>query len=243
MRKIQRTNNLKVHSIFESISGEGGGLPQGAWCKFIRLQGCNLRCKWCDTEYSQEQGEGKGKTMSPQSILEKCKNHNRVLITGGEPLLQAKELVRVLQPLLERGCRVQIETNGSIEVPPPAFSSLPSIRGPIYWVMDYKCPSSGMSDKMFPIKDLVKQTKNTRMKGDLIWIKWVVADNEDLEFALDRIGEMVYEHGNVTPHLISPLDGKGGMLQEIIKTTKQRRLSALNQITFSVQMHKIFNLP
>ncbi len=241
MRRMQRTNNLKVHSIFESISGEGGGLPQGAWCKFIRLQGCNLRCKWCDTEPSQIQKQGK--TMTPKDIGEACKNHSRVLITGGEPLLQAKELVRVLQPLLERGCRVQIETNGSIEIPPPAFSSLPSIRGPIYWVMDYKCPSSGMSDKMFPIKDLAKQTKNTRMKGDLVWLKWVVADNEDLEFALDRIEEMVYEHGNVTPHLISPLDGKGGMLQEIIKTTKQRRLSALNQITFSVQMHKIFNLP
>lgn len=241
MRKIQRTNNLKVHSVFESISGEGGGLPQGAWCKFIRLQGCNLRCKWCDTEPSQIQKQGK--TMTPKEIEEACKNHSRVLITGGEPLLQAKELVRVIRPLLERGCRVQIETNGSIEIPPPAFSTLPPVRNPIYWVMDYKCPSSGMSDKMFPIKDLVKQTKNTRMKGDLIWLKWVVADNEDLEFALDRIEEMVYEHGNVTPHLISPLDGKGGMLQEIIKTTKQRRKNVLNQITFSIQLHKIFNLP
>lgn len=233
---------LKINEIFESISGEAGGLPQGTWCKFIRLQGCNLRCKWCDTKWSQN-GKEMASAMPPQSVINSCKRANHILITGGEPLLQAEGLVEVIDALLKQGCQVQIETNGSIEIPPPAFSALPFIRNPIYWVMDYKCPSSGMSDKMFPIKDLTEQIKNTRLKGDLVWIKWVVADDQDLEFALDRIEKMVCTYRDVAQHLISPLDGKGGNLQEIAAKIKRRRSDLLNYIIFSVQLHKLFNLP
>lgn len=77
---------LKINEIFSSIQGESSyaGLP----FTFIRLTGCNLRCSYCDTQYAYEDGED----MSIDKILSKVKDFGiaRVLITGGEPLLQPK---------------------------------------------------------------------------------------------------------------------------------------------------------
>ena len=82
---------MQVTEIFRSIQGEStyAGLP----CIFVRLTGCNLRCVWCDTEYSFYGG----KSMSVEEILEVVSDFsdsgnrrrvNLVEITGGEPLLQ-----------------------------------------------------------------------------------------------------------------------------------------------------------
>jgi len=231
---------LRVHSIFESISGEAGGFPQGTWCTFIRLQGCNLRCKWCDTVPSQNIGEGT--RMYPEEIVAACGDQKYILITGGEPLVQSKALVPLLKLLLKQGRQVQIETNGSLEIPPRFFDELPFVRPPIFWVMDYKCPSSGMSDKMPWIPALIKQIVNARKQGDLVYLKWVVADKNDLDFALFRIRQL-RGGGDHTKHLISPLDGGGDKLTEIAEAIERENADLLNHIIFSIQLHKIFGLP
>jgi len=103
---------LKVSEIFFSIQGESSyaGLP----CVFIRLAGCNLRCKWCDTTYAQ--GYDEGEALSIEQITDalnkfKCR---LVEITGGEALL---------------------ETNGSV--------NLEMVDANIIKIVDVKCPSSG----------------------------------------------------------------------------------------------------
>ena len=244
---------LNINDIFESISGEAGGFPQGSWCLFIRLQGCNLRCKWCDTEQSQRVrkigGGNEGTIMSVPEIVEKCQGYDRILITGGEPLCQARSLAVLVKALLKQGKQIQIETNGSIEIPifeipPEYFTVFLSPILPIFWVMDYKCPSSGMSGRMPSMESLSRQIENAHRQGDLVYLKWVVADKEDMEFALDGIKQLTYLYHNPVQHLISPIHGEGAKIGEVIERIKQENDPKLfNRIIFSVQLHKLFNLP
>lgn len=105
MRKIE------VNEIFDSIQGEGfwSGLP----VSFVRLQGCNLRCSWCDSRRTWDKGVGR--MMSTQEILYQC-GREVIVLTGGEPLLQdgVEDLIFELQRY-ER--KVHIETNGTIYRP------------------------------------------------------------------------------------------------------------------------------
>lgn len=94
---------LWVNEIFDTIQGEGpyAGTP----ATFVRLAGCNIRCTFCDTDYSFQSID------SVDNIVGKC-NHILVVITGGEPFRQnIHELVR---SLLHAGHAVQIETNGTL---------------------------------------------------------------------------------------------------------------------------------
>lgn len=252
---------LKIHSIFESISGEGGGFPQGTWCKFIRLQGCNLNCSWCDTKTSHKMTLGE--LMSVEKIVKSCEDSKYILITGGEPLLQRFGLYRLLQILVAQGKHVQVETNGSCLIAPISQSISSLVRPSIHWVMDYKCPSSGMSHKMLSVPELARQIWDILYQGqDRVYLKWVIADKTDLEFALNKIKqlntmsgiqqlristatEQIALQGEIIPHLISPLDGSGEKLKGIIEQIKQNPeySKLLNSLIFSVQLHKLFNLP
>src|SRR3972149_1070797 len=92
---------LNVSELFRSIQGESSfaGYP----CTFVRLAGCNLRCRYCDTSYAQTPGED----MSLDAILERVDHFgtNLVEITGGEPLLQ-EETPQLAVALIERGHQV-----------------------------------------------------------------------------------------------------------------------------------------
>lgn len=218
---------LRLHSTFASISGEGGAIPQGTWTRFIRFQGCNLECSWCDTKSAQ--CSNTGTLVDIQEVLEQCKEKH-VIITGGEPLEQKEALVTLVCALLHRGHLIQIETNGSKEI-----LSIPSVA----WVIDYKMPSSGMMPKMLPIRTLVKES---RAANSEIYIKWVVADDEDMHEALRGIRQAVLMR--VPPNiLLSPLDGNGGRIPALVDMIRENDPELLGRITFSIQLHKIFNLP
>lgn len=111
---------LQVHSIFETIQGEGpyAGYPS----TFIRLAGCNLQCVWCDTSYT---GYTK---MSVEEVLSKVKGHKLVVITGGEPLRQ--KIALLIEALHTKGHLVQIETNGTIYDEDVAFSGATIVVSP-----------------------------------------------------------------------------------------------------------------
>lgn len=97
---------MKVNEIFYSIQGEGhyAGTP----AVFVRLQGCNLKCKFCDTNHSA------GKEMSNVMILQEVQKYPAkvVIITGGEPLLQ--DIEPLVDTLQKHRYKVNIETNGTI---------------------------------------------------------------------------------------------------------------------------------
>ncbi|MCF8032778.1 MAG: radical SAM protein [Desulfarculaceae bacterium] len=136
------------------------GLP----CVFVRLSGCPLDCAWCDTAYAKAPGE----MMSLPEITKKVERHGvgLVEITGGEPLVQlaAPELMAGLS---EQGYTVLLETSGAISIAP--------VPEAVHVIMDIKCPSSGMAERMhWPNLSLLREHHQ---------IKFVLAGREDYDYA------------------------------------------------------------
>jgi 7-carboxy-7-deazaguanine synthase len=156
---------MEISEVFFSIQGEGVdiGLPT----VFVRVSRCNLECNWCDTTYSWEPGEER----KVPDIVEEVMSYGvkRVCISGGEPLLQADEVTQLVEALEAEGCEIAIETNGSIDI-----ELVP--RGPLtHFIMDLKCPSSGMQDR-----NLFTNVAN--MRSDDV-LKFVIAHQEDYIYA------------------------------------------------------------
>lgn len=155
---------LIVNEIFRSIQGEStyAGWP----CTFIRLTGCNLRCAWCDSTFAYHEGQRK----SVAAVLHEVKKYplDLVEITGGEPLLQP-QVASLCEHLVQLGARVLMETNGSINI-----DKLP---GAVIRIMDIKCPGSG------EVKAMDWDNLSRLKKSDEV--KFVIADREDFDFALD----------------------------------------------------------
>ena len=102
--------SLEVCEIFYSIQGEGPKI--GKPVVFLRLGGCNLKCKWCDTKYAWNYVDNE--SMTNKKIIQEIKKYpcKNVVITGGEPLLQQEDLKSLLDEL--KGYAFELETNGSI---------------------------------------------------------------------------------------------------------------------------------
>lgn len=175
---------LKINEIFKSIQGET--TFQGVPSLFIRTTGCNLRCKWCDTEYAYH--EGTDHTVEEiLKIVDKysCKY---VAITGGEPLIH-KETPILAEHLIRSGYKVLVETGGSMDI---------SVLHPdILKIVDIKCPSSGMTEKMFwqNLGHLSKQDE----------VKFVIADYEDYLWGKSIIE--TYKLSGMCTILLSPAFG------------------------------------
>jgi 7-carboxy-7-deazaguanine synthase len=162
--------SLKVNEIFYSIQGESSyaGFP----CVFVRLAGCNLRCSWCDTGYAREEGE----EMDIASILKRAEEYRCPLveITGGEPLIQ-EETNELVRRLLDKGFRVLLETNGSMDV---------SVVDPrCVKVVDVKCPSSGESGR--------NDFRNFERLTEKDEIKFVIGDRTDYDYACNVVRQIL----------------------------------------------------
>ncbi|MHC1741925.1 MAG: radical SAM protein [Syntrophobacteraceae bacterium] len=178
---------LRVSEIFHSIQGESSyaGWP----CSFVRLSGCNLRCSYCDTRYAHDEGT----VMEVSEILQRvdAQSCDLVEVTGGEPLLQS-ETHRLVRELADRGRRVLVETNGSMDI-----SELDP-RSVV--IMDVKCPSSGQSH----CNDLA----NLGRLRPADEVKLVIGDREDYEFARELLGG--FRSGGLKQNTVhfSPVFGK-----------------------------------
>lgn len=97
-------NKFKINEIFYSIQGEGAQIGMAA--VFIRFSGCNLSCRFCDTEHKAF------RRMSLRDILKEVKKYlcKNIIITGGEPTIQRVE--DLIIELKVNGFYVSVETNG-----------------------------------------------------------------------------------------------------------------------------------
>ena len=119
---------LTVAEVFgPTLQGEGPSA--GRRCAFVRLGGCNLDCSWCDTPYTWDwrrfrpaEELRRVDTASVTRAVE-AMGVDMLVITGGEPLLQARALMPLLEDAGERRWRVEVETNGTV-APPPGLSRL-----------------------------------------------------------------------------------------------------------------------
>jgi 7-carboxy-7-deazaguanine synthase len=173
---------MRICEIFDSIQGEG--LTMGLPTTFVRTVGCNLRCSWCDTQYSMEGGED----MTLDAIMDRIGDARTVCLTGGEPLLQP-EMPALIGMILSRGKRIVLETNGATDI-----SAVP--KDPEVMVsMDVKCPSSGMTDRM-----LIGNMQHISSKDQ---VKFVIADDTDFSFA----ESFLREHPTDAAVIFTPVGG------------------------------------
>ncbi len=202
---------LTINEIFLSIQGES--LATGLPCIFVRLTGCNLRCSYCDTTYSFNEGSD----MSIKDIISVIKSYSPVKLvelTGGEPLLQ-KEIVQLVEDLIAEDYRILIETNGTIPV-----KDIPDV---CTLVMDVKTPSAKVSSP-FLVENLKYFNKDTDQ------LKFVISDSNDYNWSKLFIKENGLESYNL---LFSPNIDKlkpSTLAEWIIKD----RL----QVRFQLQIHK-----
>ena len=202
--------SLRINEIFYSIQGESSlsGLP----CIFIRLTYCNLRCTWCDTEYSFYEG----KNMKIGEILTEIKKYNCKLVevTGGEPLLQ-KESFKLMESFISCGYKVMLETGGSL--------SVKQVPKEVVKIIDFKCPFSEMNKKnLWSILDDMEDHDE---------IKFVIGNREDYEWAKNKIKKY-----NLTEKWIVLFSCVFNELS-YGKLAKWILDDALN-VKFQVQMHK-----
>ena len=101
---------LRINEMFESIQGEGSWI--GRPVMFIRLQGCSLHCDFCDSKITWNEA---GKEWDVYVLADKVRPHSWVVLTGGEPTEQPRELRKLISLLHEKGCIVAIESNGTYE--------------------------------------------------------------------------------------------------------------------------------
>ena len=209
---------MQVFEIFSSIQGEGtrAGLPM----VFVRLAGCDLACAYCDTPAARDPRAGR--EMSVEAVVEAgaAAPLPWVLITGGEPLLQAAETGRLAEALLARGREVLIETSGA--------HPIDALDPRVVRIVDFKTPGSGMADRtwwhnvdLLTPRDEVKFVLTGR--ADYDWAKEVVR-RHDLP---DRVAVLF---GAAAP-MLSPR-----VLAEWI-------LADRLPVRLNVQLHKVLGLP
>ncbi len=160
-------STLKINEIFYSIQGESSfaGWP----CAMVRLQGCPLGCRHCDTVYARE---GRGVEATVEEIVAQVLAFgvDHAELTGGEPLAQPSALP-LLTRLCDEGLTVLLETSGALDIA--------HVDPRVHIIMDHKCPSSGMAGRM-----LDQNLDLLRAKDEL---KLVLAGREDYLHARDLL--------------------------------------------------------
>jgi 7-carboxy-7-deazaguanine synthase len=200
---------MRITEIFFSVQGES--THAGRPCVFVRLTGCNLRCVWCDSEYTFTGGE----RMSLEDVLAKVRSYGcrLVEITGGEPLAQADSF-ELIRRLCDEEFEVLIETSGSIDITPV------DPRAKI--ILDLKCPGSGEESK--------NRWENLEILRPHDEIKFVIADRSDYEWVRRVIDERDLGRRTI---LLSPVWGRMP-LQPLAEWMLADRLPARLQ----TQLHK-----
>ncbi len=206
---------LRVCEIFFSLQGEStyAGFP----CTFVRLSGCNLNCTYCDTEYAKREGF----TLSLEEVFFKVSafDCNLVEVTGGEPLLQ-EATPHLVKGLIEKGYRVLVETNGSLNID---LVDRRSVR-----IVDFKCPSSGMSS--------YNDYENIERLTDQDEVKFVIGNLEDYNFAKE-ISSRIAKKGKKAIINFSPVF-TGNYIEEAGKIAEWILKDKLN-VRLNLQLHKL----
>ncbi len=242
---------FRVLEIFSSVNGEG--TRSGQLALFLRMQGCNLNCSYCDTAWANR-GDAAYRLMSAEEILEAVRSSGlrNVTLTGGEPLLEKEAATLLLALTEDPRLRVEIETNGSIALAPLLAELAGKISGEeqkrakegqllpvvqtgqisfgerrkrLCFNMDYKLPGSGMEGAM------CAENFSSLCAWDTV--KFVVSDRTDL----DRARELVetYELTEKCRVYLSPVFGAIDP-KEIVAYMKE---FLLNDVSLQLQLHKV----
>ena len=208
-------DSLKISEIFYSFQGESSlmGVPT----LFIRLHGCNLSCRICDTKYSTK-GKHKVVGLSEITIMATGLRSPYVCITGGEPLLQTRSLNTLVKKLLKLKKIISIETNGSLPIK--------TISKDVKRVIDVKTPSTGFGSS-FNKDNLKYLTPNDE-------IKFVISDKRDFDFA-EKFVKASSLNKTACKILMSPNLSKKGLTNKLVTWILKSR----QNYVFQPQLHKL----
>src|ERR1700676_91336 len=160
---------MQISEIYKSLQGES--THAGLACVFVRLTACNLRCSWCDSEFSFYGG----KKMPVQEVLTEVArlspSGGLVEITGGEPMLQEREVIPLIEQLLDADYQVLLETSGE--------RLLTRVPKAVIKIVDVKWPQSGEGET-FAMENLKALQRHDELK-------FVLPDRTDYEFARDFV--------------------------------------------------------
>ena len=203
-------NCLKVHSIFETIQGEGP--YSGHQAIFIRVSGCNLACKFCDTEFDNY------KALEIQYILKKIQSFEQIkpliVITGGEPFRQ--NISSLCKLLIMHDFNVQVETNGTL------YLDIPN-------EVELVCSPKISNNKYNMIRDdVLKQA---------IAIKFLISSNIINYSFISEVGQKKYD----IPVYVQPMDEYNDTINQKNLILTQEIAKKHNAI-LSLQLHKILNI-
>jgi 7-carboxy-7-deazaguanine synthase len=203
---------MRITEIYKSIQGEStyAGLP----CVFVRTTGCDLRCSWCDSEFTFTGGT----TMSVDEVLAEVERLDCRLVelTGGEPMLQ-KDIGELARRLCDAGHTVLIETGGHRDL------SAASLDERVVRIMDVKCPGSGESHR--------NHWENLAHLRPTDEVKFVLASRDDYEWAREVIRRERLERRasvllSVAFREVSPADAVAWILEDGL------------EVRFQLQLHK-----
>ena len=205
------TDSLVIHEIYRSIQGETSfaGRP----CTLVRLSGCNLRCRWCDTPQAFQGGTRLSRAEVVRRALELATPI--VLVTGGEPLLQPAA-IPLLQDLCDAGRTVMLETSGERDIS--------AVDPRVHRIVDMKAPGSGEHQR--------NRYENLALLGARDQLKLVLSDRADYEWARALI-ERESVVGRAGEVLLSPVHGELDP-RELVAWTLE---DALN-VRVQLQLHK-----
>ena len=206
-----REHRIRLTEIFHSLQGESSraGLPT----VFVRLTGCPLRCRYCDTAYAFHGGQW----WHFEQILERVRGYGTqyVCITGGEPLAQ-RNCFGLLTSLCDEGFKVSLETSGALDAS--------AVDPRVMRVIDIKTPDSGESHR-----NLLAQLASLRASDE---IKFVICSRADYEWARDQLRLYPLEQAGAV--LFSPSHGQveAGVLADWL-------LADRLPVRMQIQMHKL----
>lgn len=211
---------LYLDEVFTSIQGEStdSGLP----CTFVRLFGCNVGCTYCD----QVQDISQKTRISIDNLITKIKSRKvkNICITGGEPLNQWNAIYPVILELVSLDYKVAIETSGCVPIEFDAYNRQ------YKYVMDIKCPSSGVSHK-----NVYANLMNLQPKDE---VKFVISDKNDYDF----MKKILRSYPTQAKILVSPCfddDLKPKIGKDLANWLIKDKLY---DVRIQIQMHKVLNV-
>ncbi|HTV96705.1 MAG TPA: 7-carboxy-7-deazaguanine synthase QueE [Steroidobacteraceae bacterium] len=209
--RVAKRERLRVNEIFHSLQGEADSV--GLRTAFVRLTGCPLRCRYCDTEYAFHAGEW----HDIDAILESVRRFDtpHVCVTGGEPLAQPNCL-ELLHRLCDAGFKVSLETSGAL--------SIAEVDERVVRVLDVKTPDSGEAARN-RIENFALLTRRDQ-------VKFVICSREDYEWSRAYLDDHALSHRCQV--LFSP-----SYTQIAPATLAEWILEDRLPVRFQIQLHKV----
>lgn len=211
---------MKISEIFTSVNGEVTGWGQGSLTTFVRLHGCNLKCPYCDARYAND---GPMELMTVDQVLSRISTR-QITITGGEPLLQADEVGRLIDGFVQSRngqAEVTVETNGSLPITAVDHHGSCAIS----WVLDHK------QDGSF-------QYSNVRFLRAKDWVKFVIKDLADYEAAVRQVRDIIRPRNYQVRFAFSPIN-PGLSADRLMDWMIEDRM---DDAVLNIQLHKFISV-